>query len=169
MKKIIALFSVTLVLMGSSIPIPPNHETALAQTADELLCEVARREPHFGGMFVGPDRVLRIYLSEESPDIVASVKKAIAIVYGDRLALNRIQVLKGEYGFLQLKAWYESLSAGVLGIPGVVFTDLEETKNRLRVGVEKPEIKDLVKDRLVQLGIPLEAVIIEETKPIQLE
>src|SRR5712692_8670304 len=88
-----------------------------AQTTDHLLAEVARREPGFGGMFIGPDGVLRIYLLDESPAIVASAKEAIANVYGDRVQLGRIEALKGRYSFLQLKEWHDAMATVVLELP----------------------------------------------------
>ncbi len=55
------------------------------------------------------------------------------------------------------------MKSPVLGIPGVVSTDIAEDRNRLRIGVEAPQIAEAVRDQLVSLGIPPEAVLIEVT------
>ncbi|TDI87126.1 MAG: DUF11 domain-containing protein [Chloroflexi bacterium] len=54
----------------------------------------------------------------------------------------------------------------VFEIEGVVFTDADETRNLLVVGVVNKGLAKAVEQRLKQLGIPLSSVEIVETKPI---
>src|ERR1700730_780631 len=61
-----------------------------APSIDDLLSEVARRVPAFGGMFIGPDRTLRIYLLDARQKEAA--QSAIAAVFGrGRVALKTAQ------------------------------------------------------------------------------
>jgi hypothetical protein len=55
----------------------------------------------------------------------------------------------------------------LLAIPGVVMTGIAMEKNRVVVGLEKMERKVIkaVEAALDRLGIPREAVILEETGP----
>jgi hypothetical protein len=55
-----------------------------------------------------------------------------------------------------------------LGLPGVTMTDIDDTENRLRIGVQKLEMQNRVEKQLINLGIPLEAVIFEEAEPDEL-
>ncbi len=52
-------------------------------------------------------------------------------------------------------------------MPGVVFTDLDERQNRIKIGVESSEMRKQIEATLVDLGVPLKTVIIEETEPIK--
>ena len=52
-----------------------------------------------------------------------------------RQTAEGINVLVGEYSASQLNDWYVSM-ADLFAIPGVLFTDIDEAVNRLRVGVE---------------------------------
>jgi hypothetical protein len=56
----------------------------------------------------------------------------------------------------------------VLGIPGVVSTDIDEAKNSLTVGVEDQKTQDKVEKHLAELGISRELVNIETTDPVML-
>lgn len=52
-------------------------------------------------------------------------------------------------------------------IPGVVLTDIDDRNNRLTIGVETLNVSDRVQQELSNLGIPLEAVNLEETGLIE--
>jgi hypothetical protein len=136
------------------------------ETLDDLLAEVAARVPGFGGLFLGPTGTLHIYLVDER--LARAAQGAIAAVFGPaRMPLGNVQILPGQYSFLQLKAWHGRIIPEVLGLPGVILTDIDEGENRLRIGVEVHALQGGVEAQLVSLGIPREAVIIEETEPIE--
>jgi hypothetical protein len=136
---------------------------------DDLLARVAQRAPFFGGFFVDEATgSLDVYSWNRTPAGVAEVEKALRAVFGDTLPQGKIRILPGQYGFQELKRWHDSLNA-VLAMPGVVLTDIDDAKNRLKVGVESREVGWKVRDRLAALGIPDEAVDVVETAPIRLE
>jgi hypothetical protein len=148
----------------------PATQLPIPQTTDDFLMEVAHRYPAFGGLFIGPDGVLRVYMLEDTSAARTSVKTAIADVYGrGRFPLDHILILKADYRFTQLKTWHDLMSPVVLALPGVVLTDIDEARNRLRVGVETLETQELVEEHLIDLGIPLDAVIVEEAEPVRFE
>jgi hypothetical protein len=55
----------------------------------------------------------------------------------------------------------------VLGEPGVVFTDIDESQNRLRIGVLAGTGTEQIQVVLDRLDVPLDAVSIEITEPIE--
>lgn len=133
-------------------------------TLDDLLLEVARRVPGFGGLFVDPDGRLAVYLLD--PADSAAAEEAIAAVFGrNRIPPGGVRVIQGQYSVLQLKEWYDGLGS-LFSIPGVVLTDLDEGRNRLAVGIEQERARGPVEREVERLGIPREAVIIEQTPPI---
>jgi len=138
------------------------------EATDEGFAKVAQRVPGFGGMFFDEHGTLTVYLLEPAQQLEA--ERSIQAVLGrEVLGTGRIRVLPGQYGFLQLKEWHERLGS-VLAIPGVTLTDVDDAKNRLRIGFEKMGAQVLAVEReLARLGIPREAVHFEETGPIKLE
>jgi hypothetical protein len=141
------------------------------RTIDDLFAEVARRVPAFGGMFLSEDeRTLYVYLTDLRSPVVAAAQAAIAAVFGaQRIPQDGIREIQGQYGFLQLKEWYDRMWPSVLAIPGVALTDINDMKNRLTIGLERmnEEILNPVKQALQKLGIPHEAVNFEEIGPIK--
>jgi hypothetical protein len=140
---------------------------ARVRTVDDLLAGVAKRLPAFGGMFVDEEKdVLYVYSWDLSAGAGAIAEEAVTAVFGDKRPARRIQVLPGHFGFSDLKGWHDRLTPDVLGMPGVVMTDIDDRSNRLTVGVESLESKGDVEDKLFALGVPLEAVNIVETPPV---
>jgi hypothetical protein len=152
-------------------------DEAREETLDDLLAEVARMVPEFGGVSIGPDGTLHIDVLD--PRMAGAALEAIEAVFGperfsqgstqilpERLSQGGIKVLPGQYSFVQLKDWHERMMPEVLGLPGVILTDIDEGENRLRVGVEAQVLQGVVEAQLARGGIPREAVIIEKTEPI---
>jgi hypothetical protein len=137
------------------------------ETLDDLLAEVAARVPGFGGLFIGPNGALYINLLDEQ--LARAAEGGIETIFGpERLPLGSIRVLRRQYSFLQLKDWHERMMPEVLGLPGVIFTDIDEAENLLRIGIERQELQGSVEAQLASLGISRAAVLIEETEPIKL-
>lgn len=155
------------------------------ETIDDLFAKVARRVPEFGGMFfdfadgvkVKGDRrvlsrdnsVLYIYLLDTKSQVVAAAAAAIedilGPIYPDLIPPREIRVLQGQYSFLQLKKYFDL--AGVLHVmPEVVMTDIDDVRNRLKIGLMKIGMAERVKQELAKLGIPQEVVEFEETGPL---
>jgi len=79
-------------------------------------------------------------------------------------AATRVQAAK--YDYLQLSAWSDRLPA-ILRLPGVVYTDIDEARNRLRVGMTPRASTRSVEQTLARLRIPSDAVVIDRIQPIQ--
>lgn len=139
------------------------------QTLDDLFEAVARQAPEFGGMFLGPDEeTLQVYLTDISPASVAAVQRAIEANFeASVIPPGGMVALQGQYDFRQLRGWYAHMMGPILSIPGVSLTDIDEAKNRLGIGVVSLDVEGRVIDQLTRLAIPREAVVIEETGPIE--
>jgi hypothetical protein len=110
--------------------------------------------------------VLYVYMVPGKPGDLAGVDKAIGDIFGaNRPSEHNLQIVEGRYTFLQLNEWDAKLLQHVLKIPGVVVTGIDHAKNRMRVGVKTSAAAPDVQAELVALGIPLEAVAIEEMSP----
>ncbi|MFN2385041.1 MAG: hypothetical protein ABR576_01920 [Thermoanaerobaculia bacterium] len=184
--------SICLVLACRREDAPPEASSAPADVAlDEQLIEVARRVPGFGGMYFDDDGNLNVYmvgdpaaLAPEAQDARrAQLAQAVIEVYGaDFLAQGKvrrseerreqvtvtppvIRIIKADYDILQLVSWRAQVD-GALGVSGVVFTDLDERSNRLKIGIGPDATREQVEAAIRQSGVPREAVVLETTQPV---
>jgi hypothetical protein len=138
---------------------------------DAEFAHMAREVPGFGGMFYDESGTLQVYMtrrqlrSAEVQDVKEKVGRSMQARGRGMPAAHQIEIREGEHDFLQL-ATYNSRMLPVLTVPGVVFTDIDETQNRLRVGVEAGVSQADIQHALQMLDVPLDAVSIEVTEPI---
>lgn len=150
-----------------------SEHTFLSQpqslTMDDLFSDVAKLVPDFGGMFLSDsEQVLQVYLLNPSPRKLRAAERAIARVFGRQtIPRGGLKALRGRYSFSQLRRWYVRMLSPIFSIRGVTETDIDEASNRLLVGVEKRETEALVIDQIAKLNIPLEAVSVVVTGPIE--
>jgi hypothetical protein len=154
-------------------------DTPPQQTLDDLFSSVAARAPEFGGMFltekvlgqrlnrtqlpaVNERPILQVYLTHVSLGRIAAVRKAIVDVFGaEVIPAGGIVPLHGNFGFSKLREWYTRVLGEVFSIPGVTMTDIDETNNKILIGVEKKQIEADVIKLLFKLSIPPRAASIE--------
>jgi hypothetical protein len=160
---------------GNSNPaaLPAPAQIDEIETSDDRFATVARQVPGFGGMFFDQDGTLQVYMvGQKGPAneaLIASLDDVITreIGRGERLSSRGVEVLEGQYDFLDLHRWQQQISPDVLTLPGVVFTDIDESTNRLRIGITgSTGMKETLEGSLVKLGVPREAVLISETKEV---
>jgi hypothetical protein len=159
---------------GAGNPASPGPaQTDEIETSDDRLAAVARQVPGFGGMFFDQDGTLQVYMTDQKGPAPASLVSLLDDVItrevgrGERLSGSGVEVLDGQYGFLDLYNWQAQMSPAVLALPEVVFTDIDETTNRLRIGItDSPGMSEAVEKYLAELNVPRKAVLISETKPV---
>lgn len=81
--------------------------------------------------------------------------------------LGRIVFHPGRFDYVQLTGWYARLPAA-LGYEGVTSTDIDERRNRIRIGVRDDANAERVRRRIRELGIPSEAVLVEREEPARI-
>jgi hypothetical protein len=160
---------------GNSNPaaLPGPAQTDEIETSDDRFAEVARQVPGFGGMFFDQDGTLQVYMLGQKEPVNEAMTAFLDDVItrevgrGERLSGRGVEILEGQYDFLALHRWQQQMSPAVLTLPGVVFTDIDETTNRLRIGItDSPGMTEAVGEYLSKLGVPREAVLISETKEV---
>ncbi len=182
-RRLVVSFLTSLVLFavlsacsqGQSNTRPQDDEPVVIKppgTPNEYLLAVGELEPNFGGFFVDQEK-LNIYLlnadtatKEEKDGVVRSLVR----VYGeDLLELSRppAMFLKGDYGMVDLYNWYAKLNElfsidEIARTVEVSFSDLDEGRNRIALGVLDASMIPAVQRGLTELEIPVAAVIIEE-------
>jgi hypothetical protein len=164
-------------VLSASSPRAPLAQTQSPQTLDDLFSAVAARVPEFGGMFLsdpstgaqnpasfgGP--ILNVYLTRVNLLRVVAVRSAILAVFGpEAIPPGPIVLLHGNFGFAQLRDWYTRLVNEVFSIPGVTMTDIDETNNRLLIGIDNEQIGADIFQLISKLGIPVAAAEVEVIK-----
>jgi hypothetical protein len=152
------VFSLT--LAGGAAAAPPRDEV-LARSADADLVRMGREIPGFGGLYYDERGRPNVYLLDpEGPG---------------RIALKRlgaeVLVHRGDYEFERLLEWRQELRP-ILAAPGVVFLDVDETRNRVVIGLDSSSrSKSLDRDRLerqlLSTGVPRQAVLLRETAHVE--
>lgn len=133
------------------------------KTADDTFLQMEAIVPGFGGMFKDGN-VMKVYLV--NPAQRQAAEAAITSVFGqERIPKGGIQVLQGQYSFSQLKKWHGNMGT-LFNISGVIFTDVDESSNRLKVGVESLDSFGVVEQELINQGIPRGAFVIEKAEPV---
>ncbi|HEV2130027.1 MAG TPA: hypothetical protein VGR27_02935, partial [Longimicrobiaceae bacterium] len=134
---------------------------------------MAREVPGFGGVFFDEDGKLNVYMAPVEGQVMAAAE--VASILSGRLERLGIQaatrsemiVHEGRYDFAQLHAWHQRINP-VLALPGVVVTDIDESQNRLRIGVEEGTPVAMIERAVAAQGVPGEAVTVFETDPVEL-
>lgn len=143
---------------------PAANRTSM-ETYDDRLVRVEARASGFGGMFIDPQGLLAVYLT--NPSEIGAARSAIEAVFGANwIPSAGLRAVQGQYVVSQLKRWAVQAGA-VLDVPGVTLLDLDESRNRVVVGIEDASRAPVVEQALSRLPIPREAVVIEVTGPVR--
>ena len=126
-------------------------------TLDDRLAELTADIPGFGGLYVDREGRLNVFLEDFGE---AAVFRALD---------PDVRLHPAQYDFARLQEWRLAAGSAVLARKGVVFLDIDETRNRLRIGVDRSAGSGAVAGLLRSLdgaGVPREAVVLEPTDPI---
>jgi hypothetical protein len=135
------------------------------ESYDELLVQVERRTPGFGGMFIDSDGRLVVYLLDTTQ--LPAARSAIESVFGpNQIPAAGVRAQQGQYSVSQLKEWTDR-ARGVLRMRGITMIDLDEAKNRVTIGVDNRSRTAGLRRALSSLMVPRQAVIIQVTGPIR--
>jgi hypothetical protein len=131
---------------------------------DAAFVRIAEQHPGFGGLYYGPDGALNVVMAGAHP-VSARLAGSLTEVGVDARG-QPVNVVAGQYDFIQLNAMHMAVTP-VLSLAGVVFTDADERRNRVVVGVENAAAAANVEHAVSMLGLPEGAVIVELTDPIE--
>jgi hypothetical protein len=148
----------------SSQPESPPLQSA-GQGSPEDPISLGRTVPGFGGFYLDSRGMPVVYLKDAAQRTQA--ERALAPFLSARgLAASQLRVLPAKYDWAQLERWFNQASAEVLAEPGSVFVDADEASNKVAIGVERGAAARF-RGIVVRLGIPADAVVVQETEPIR--
>ena len=143
-------------------PIEPAVREALKNIAKDPMARIAERVPGFGGAFRDSSQnIVYIYLQDAS--MQEEAERALTDVFGpDFLEGREVQVLEGEYSMDHLAAWYKSVMNVAWQVPGISWSDLDERKNRIEIGMyPRRGGREEIEAALARVDVPRGAIVIE--------
>jgi hypothetical protein len=153
-------FCLTLVAgAAAAAPGPPSDARASQfRSVDADFVRMGHEIPGFGGLFYDEQGRPTVYLLDPE-----GARKIALKSLG-----TEARIQQGDYEFERLLGWRVELRP-VLALPGVVFLDVDETKNRVVIGIDSSS-KSLDRERLEQkllaTSVPRQAVLLQETARI---
>ena len=160
--------------VDSSAPNPPSTAATPGIDAaiqavpthgiDAEFTRIAKQVPGFGGMYYDRSGRLNVYMTKSaagqaarSADVVARLRSLGGAAVQRRLGGAAVTTVEAKYDYLQLQGWKSRLGK-VFKVKGVVFTDIDEAANRLRIAITPAAALGEVKQVLVAAGVPAAAV-----------
>ncbi len=144
----------------------------LPRREEDLFVQLARAEPSLAGFFMDSQGNFVLQVADSTKfDLARSAFRQHLNsndVHFPKAFLNRpVLARKVKYSFQQLSDWRDLVVDSLLGTRGAVIDDLDEVRNRVMIGVDPsyPGGQSETRRRLVDLGIPAEAVIVEAMAP----
>ena len=139
------------------------EELSRFKTLDDSFADVARIEPRFAGLHVRGDTLVYRLVTDGAPiteEMQKSVVAAVQKVFGD--TLERFNGAprdfeKANFAMSDLVQWHRAMT-GLQSLDGFSFSDLDERRSMLVLGLTEGADVAKAEDGIKELGIPLEAV-----------
>ena len=119
----------------------------------------------FGGYDLDAAGRPTVYLLDASQRPAAEAALS-AFMESRGFSASDLVVRQGSFNYDDLDAWYRVLRPAVFVVPGIVLGDVDEGRNRVRIGVSDAGAAAAIAAVVTQLGVPQEAVVIEQRAPI---
>ena len=153
---------------------PFTDLAALNRTVDNDLAGIADRVAGFGGYKWVPDdprsnesALLSIYLVTDTDELAAAAQAELGALFtGQGLSTAPREVRPARYDYRQLKTWYDR-AQNIWSIPGVLFTDIQESDNRMEFGGIDTAAVECIQSNLENLGIPSDAYRVFVSQPVR--
>lgn len=157
---------------------PYANATRVSVQADSLT-GLAQKIPGLGGLFINESDQLAIYLTnpanqkEKAKEVLSNSKLIVDMLsqlkdQGYSVSVASMEILNGRYTFLQLHNWKSEVSNKILLMDGVYASGIDQSRNKVSVGVKSKAVRDAAVKKLSQLNIPEHAVIFYQMTPPEL-
>jgi hypothetical protein len=156
----VMLLTIHLALAGVAFAFPASAGSPVG-SVDEELARMGREVPGFGGLFYDQEGRPNVYLLDPEGK-GASALKSLG---------TEVRVRRGDFEFQRLLDWKTELRP-LLALPGVVFLDVDEARNRVVLGLDssshsKSLERDGLERRLLSTNVPRGAVTLVEASSFE--
>lgn len=153
----VRILALALLLAVTGVLASPAAAQGPVVTIDDRLAELAERIEGFGGLYVDEDGRLNVFLENFNQ---AAPFRAID---------PDVRLHPAQFDFAELQEWRLNARSTVLGRDAAIFVDVDETRNRVRIGIDRSAgpkaVAGLVRT-LEAEGVPSDAIMIEPADPI---
>jgi len=149
---------------------PANPQADLLNTFDARLARIADAHPAFGGVYMENDELNVVVTAAAQSGSPAAVRSSLGrelARLGIDVEAHPLRVRVGQFNFRELHTMHTAVTP-LLSIPTVVFTDADEVRNQITIGVEDEATAAMVESQIAMLGLPEGAANIVLSEPIQL-
>jgi hypothetical protein len=146
-----------------SAPMDSDNNRAEPVALDQVT--LGRQLPSFGGVFLDETGRPNVYVTDMRDEGVVRSRLA-AFAHERGFDPADIQVLRGEFSFARLNDAFERATHAAMPLAGSVFTDLDETRNRVVVGVERAGLVQGARAALARAGLEDGSYEVIVTEPI---
>jgi len=137
-----------------------------SRASDDLLLEIDSHASGFGGLYLDEKGEANVHLG--NPANQDAVLTAVGeVLRAKGIGPGTIHVRAGRHDFSELARWKADLNS-VQDLPGVVFTDIDESANRIKIGIESGADRSAIEDLIAAIGVPQNAVSLETTEPYRM-
>src|SRR5437899_8117994 len=147
-------FATTLCVGPMAAPLVAQ-DTLVAGQPDDRFAAIAQTVPGFAGLYwEGTTLVLMLVDTTQRDAAVAAIAEDMRGRY-----IRRVLVRKADFDFIQLRRW--KLLVPIFADSQITAVDADELRNRVVVSVADSVYLAPTRKRLVALGIPLRALVLE--------
>jgi hypothetical protein len=167
---------------SASAPSPAGRSTSSlavahsTRTLDDEYAALADEVPGFGGLFYDGSRRLTVYMKDPSTFEQSKARLSAFLIRqngGSPAASTKTavdiagaRVLAGTYDFRELLTLYRNrILPRIVDMPGLSTTDIDETINRIVIGVTNRSLIGPAVARIASLDLPAGVVIVNEQTP----
>jgi hypothetical protein len=109
-----------------------------AQPGHQSMADLARAVPGFGGLYVEADGTPTVWMRNSNARVAAPAIQAFLRRQG--FDVSNVRTRSADFEWQELESWFDAASNALFEVPGVVFVDLDESRNRVTIGVEAAHV-----------------------------
>jgi hypothetical protein len=132
---------------------------------DSVFHDMGGRIPGFAGFYMGGDGAVNVMLVDRAQNGLARREVSERLGHTRGRALGHMNVKLVKYDFRRLYAYKQAIDASADDV-GLTVSGICEERNRVCIGVRRGGGLEAARSLLARLGIPSDAVDVEEQDPV---
>ena len=146
----------------STLPTTPDDQASVPRIQSVEPQVLANSVPGFGGFYLENGRPTIFLTADAEPALATGVLEPFLRASG--LGAGALQVRQADYRWSELASWYDEAIEAAFQIDATVLVDVDESRNRIRVAVDRPGAIGLVRAALAQTRIPEGALVFDQAE-----
>ena len=143
------------------------------RTFDEQLADITRQVPGFAGAFLQDGQLMMNIkdvsrgqsMLETLQSLSPASERSVLAVIQSNASERQVQFKAVRYDFLQLHKWRGIVEEEMRTESAATLIDTDERRNRIVIGVKSLSDEQHIRTKLLERGIPTEAIEFEEIPP----